>query len=231
MNKLKLAIQALRTYLGADQRGLKLLDGVQTLANECRTRASGLEEEVGRLRESLTTARQEKAATDTANSALRASLQQRESSLAAAVTRESRLLAELGELQRQLNPPEPEREAAAPASVRRFLRLFREVKRRFKRMPGDAYDGSSLVVEDFVPQHTYAEFADLGRLVTLIAMVGFPVKVSAKTHVKDMPGAVEADVGEFVAWFRNRIKLNDAEDSLYRRTHAPELDSMLKRRA
>lgn len=230
MNKLKLAVQSLRSHLGADQRGLKLLNEVQTLTNDYRKRLSAIEEEVVQLRESLSRSRQETAATDTANSALRASLQQRDAALASAVTRESRLFSELSELQKQLNPPAPESEAAAPASVRPFLRLLREVKRRFKRMPGGAYDGSELLIEDFVPRHTYEEFAELGKLAVLIAMSGFPVRVRAKTTVKDIPGAVAEDMQDFVYWFRGRFKTSATEDELYRRTHATEVDVMLNRR-
>lgn len=213
MNKLKVATQALREYLGADEQGIRLLGEITSIANEQRKRNALLESsslELSALVESL---RSEAAKAKNDALAAREELRSQSSRLSAAEAREVLLGTEIENLRRALEP-QPELNLA---QVDRFTQLMSQVKRRFSKLPPP----SQLELEDLVHSYSHDQFAGLGMVVALCAIMDVPVRIKSRHVMRDAKGWAEAPdnhKGTFVRWFTNWIKWEGKNADLKRGT-------------
>lgn len=208
MNVLKIAVQDLRDYLGADERGVKLLEKVVTIANDQRKRIQALEVNAIAAADHLERARALLVTTERELQLNRQEWEREKSAQLTASCREAALTAEINRLKNNLDPLDDSSEkddAGLGKEARFYRRLFKEVRRRFRNMaslhPEGEPQGTNIrFVEDVVPSFSVNRFASLGMLVAIWAIVGMPLVVKTKRLMRDIPGLDKSDSKRFIIW-------------------------------
>lgn len=217
MNKLKVAIQALRDHLGRDSRGIQLLDDVTTIANDQRKRIASLETANAELAEHTGTLRIELDKATEEIRLLKQGIHKEQSQSMAALAKVSLLSKEVESMTLELYGP-PDEETTDTIEIKTYRRLLKEVRRRFKKMPAGRYAKSVIELQDACPSYSHAELTGLGMLVALCALVGLPCGVASRIKLKDIEGYdFKHDLGPFLRMYRNWIqKPNNFEEKCYR---------------
>lgn len=200
MNKLKVAVEALRDHLARDERGVNLLEQLTTIANEQRKRAAALERESANAVEAA--GKLQRAVTDALAKI---------DSLKAAVNRErdKRVSAEARErlATAALQPPDEEPSSEDTTHDSRVLSLIKKVQRRFNKLPVRSFGRvGNLVVEDIIKSFSYSEFADLGMVMAACALVKMPVSIRAENPIVLGELANITQQAKFVHWFSTAIQ-------------------------
>lgn len=216
MNKLKVAVKALRDYLGADRRGIALLDEIVEIANDQRKRVAAMEESAVVSDATINQLRQECAVANRELESVKQELHREAAKRSAAEARHGILLAQI-ESQAETG------EATTEPQGDRVLALLKQVRKRFKKLPVLGKSSGGLVVEDFIKAYSYDEFAGLGMTLAACALVNLPLKMRAERPVRlgnlvDDGKATEAEAARFVHWFRDAISTSKVQDEIYMRT-------------
>jgi hypothetical protein len=248
MNKVKVAIQDLRNYLGTDRQGVALLDKVAEIADSQRKRAASLEGSVAGSDAIHNKLRLERDAAINEAAVLRGELE-RERATRSSLESKCSILAD------RLAPKADEQCDRGD----RFSILLKNVRKRFKKMP--ARKGVGIVVEDFIKTFSYDEFAGLGMVAAAVAMTRLPFTLTtaspasiimdgdndprlkskklfseremvalANGHLvkssdpeKDARLQIlEAELARFTRWFRDAIDFDSVQSDLCRRINGPE---------
>lgn len=196
VNALKVAINDLRTYLGADKKGCELLSEVDRLATAQRKRAASLEDAAAASAEFTKTMRPKIDALESEVASLRAALSREAARRSASETRERALLA-------QLTPETNPDEAAELNEVAddNLCTLLTKVRHRFKKLPHRKWSG--VVVEDFIKDFSYDEFAGLGMAMAACALCNVPLTLRSERPLGR--SLDEKHKERFFRWFRDAI--------------------------
>lgn len=223
MNVLKVAIQNLRSHLGKDTIGLKLLEVVTAIANEQRKRVAALEESSVTNQEDAKAARAAMVELQIQVAKLSEDLERQSALCEAAKNRERSALAQV----QHEEPLEPMNDRDL---LRRIQSLNRNVQRRFKKLPIDrAGKRCCLYLEDFVKNHTYDEFAGLGMALSACVVMGFPFpKLVAEQTYRTIHRSRDYDpendlvLARFVHWYRDFIYFDPVSDKIFSATELPK---------
>lgn len=221
MNKHKKNLEALRRHLGRDAGGLKLLDETARDINDLRKRFAALEEcerdakaRASRDREYLANARLE-----IAN--LRTSLETekgRRISAEAIGRRQADRIAEMekdAEVEDELPVENPGMSDEYASEV---VKLFKAVRKRFKKAPPPRGKRSAVYIEDVAPNLTNDELMGLGMLVAALAAHNIPVSVESDRTMTKVKGWPNENTSKFIRWFRGWIGSTKFQDRVYAET-------------
>lgn len=212
MNVLKEAIQKLRSHLCRDKIGIDLLDSVTLIANEQRKRNAALAAEAENDRAETGAMRLQVHELQTQVARLKEELSRQSALCAAAQHREQAALA-------QLSKPE-EMETMSDAELeRRIEALLRNTQRRFKKLP--ACKNGRVYLEDLVPTYAYDEFAGLGMVMAVCAVMGcgIPALVAERSYKeirrpKDYDPEMDVILARFVHWLRDAFGFTPMVDKV-----------------
>jgi hypothetical protein len=230
MNKLKLAIQDLRDYLGMDSRGKALLNKVADIANEYRKRSAACEEAAALSDSACKSLREKLVAAEATIARLKDDLSREDARRQAAEDRERSALKSLA----QATESYDDEIAVKDPGVRRIAELFKNVRKRVgKKLK---CDGKQVAVENYIKTFSNDEFTTLGMIVALCAFVNIPVTAVAINHIGygRKKGGVYQEFEEserlnvasdFLRWFRDAIDWCETAHKVYSRFNnhlAPE---------
>lgn len=190
MNKLKVAVQALRSHLHLDKRGRELLETVVTLANDLRKQLSAADEKIAAqtVKEESLRASYEQASAQEKRSSDRC--QQLQDRLAAATAKNSLLEAQVKELSRDRLAEATDMDVSLlPPSAAKAHALLDELMRSTKPVPVRDQTGGGghkvILLDDFLHKFTDQSMRTLGLLVTTHAVAGLPVFVACLQGIAD----------------------------------------------
>ena len=211
MNKLKVATTALRDYLGADARGVALLEAITEIANAQRKRIATLEESAAGTDATIADLRRERDSARNEAAALKEELHRESAKRAASESRERALAAQI---KAQSEPAEPQ--LSDQQRAYQVASLLVRVRKRFKKLPVN--DGA-VIVEDFIKSFSYDEFAGLGMVLAACPLVNFPLSICANKPLvlgkMLKEGEIkESQAAEFVHWFRDAMKSSNFDDAI-----------------
>jgi hypothetical protein len=92
--------------------------------------------------------------------------------------------------------------------------LSKEVRRRLKKIPPAVGERQIFDLDYLVRNFVYDEFAGLGMLMTLLAMVGFPAGVSAGFTVQDLKGWDMREAGHFLRWYSSWLASDATSEAI-----------------
>jgi hypothetical protein len=221
MNKHKKNVEALRRHLGRDAVGLNLLDATARDITELRKRFAALEEcerdarvRASRDREYLANARLE--ITDL-NSAVEQEKGRRISAEAIARRHADRIaeMAKEAEVEDELPVEKP---GMTDEYAREVVKMFKAVRKRFKKAPPPRGKKASVYIEDVAPNLTNDELMGLGMLVAALAVYNVPVSVESDRTMNKVKGWPNENTRKFVRWVRNWIGSTKTEARVYAET-------------
>lgn len=236
MNKLKLALQELRSYLGRDQEGLRKLDAVTRLSNDLRKQVSSQteqEQETLAYTQQLRREAQEKYdAIQTTRDELQHThhqLAQTRRELAQALKTISSLTQQLEQLQLPPVTVDPDYKGSPTAECellkdpRLLADLVDDLRRDFRVCPPGRQSDKDKRLTDFelldvIQSFSPDQLIKLGRLVAVLAIMGYPVILHSSENyqtanypqlLKAVDTSLKTNTGPapaFTYWFRSHIQ-------------------------
>lgn len=217
MNKLKVAIQSLREHLGADRRGLELLEQVTEIANSQRKRLAAVEEAAEASTANVSILRSTLDGVELEHAALNGTISRLSAKLAASEARERALVLKNQAPEDHDNGDQLEQDDELQA----LRRLIKDVWRRFKSVPlRRIHQKRTLIVEDFIKSYSHDEFAGLGMVMALGALMNLPFFIRSENAGHRRDAGFVATLGEkhmsrFVQWYKNAIRSDKFQDEVF----------------
>lgn len=205
MNKYKQNLAELRKHLNRDERGLKLLDAIARDITEQRKRIAELE--AAEIKSSLlvNTLRKETAHANSETIKVKEALEAEKTRMASAKINAERLAGRIAEMESRLQVEDEapgDRVSANPdASIPKIKQLFKDVRKRFNRIPPSFGTRQIFRLEDFIKDFTGDEFMGLGMILAALAFYNVPASVQAERPISDMKGWTDNQAAKFFLWY------------------------------
>jgi hypothetical protein len=219
MNKVKVHMAELRSYLQRDVRGTELLSVIERDVIEQRKKIASLETSLAQKDKSLQQINEERIRAKEEKARLRESLEAETSRLSAARQREARLSDRISELVNSSEIDEAVPVIGGPGELNKIvehaIRLSKDVRKRFKTIPSPEGKRQIFRLESLVHTYSGAELMDLGKLVALLALFGLPARVEAELTLGEIDGIDEKVFAQFIHWYRTWLDVSDMEEKLF----------------
>ena len=222
MNKYKRNLLSLRSYLSRDSQGIKLLEAVANDITEQRKRIAELEQSESRAVTAAAIARREMHDAREKENKIKRDLEAEKSKRRAAENLEARKSERIRQLELQADVDDEECATfgggvpgSCDPSVPKIVALFKQVRKRFKKIPPGVGKLQCFCLEDFVKDFKRDEFTDLGMLLAALAFHNFPARITAEHTITEMKGWEEKYSARFIYWYSKWIATSPLEERVY----------------